>query len=64
MVLALFERERNVSFGEAWCALQSNRVRTCDRTTSEMRGLSPKIILGDSHVENPPYDFGRQTPHF
>jgi hypothetical protein len=20
----------------------------CDRTTSEMRGLSPKIILGDS----------------
>jgi hypothetical protein len=21
---------------------------TCDRTTSEMRGLSPKIILGDS----------------
>jgi hypothetical protein len=22
--------------------------RYCDRTTSEMRGLSPKIILGDS----------------
>jgi hypothetical protein len=23
-------------------------VKQCDRTTSEMRGLSPKIILGDS----------------
>jgi hypothetical protein len=25
-----------------------HRVRQCDRTTSEMRGLSPKIISGDS----------------
>jgi hypothetical protein len=27
-MLALVERERKVSFGEAWCALQSNGVRT------------------------------------
>jgi hypothetical protein len=26
----------------------AHRRRKCDRTTSEMRGLSPKIILGDS----------------
>jgi hypothetical protein len=28
MVLALVERERNVSFGEAWHALQSSGVKT------------------------------------
>jgi hypothetical protein len=28
MVLALLERERKVSFDEAWHALHSNRVRT------------------------------------
>jgi hypothetical protein len=28
MVLALLERERKVSSGEAWRALQSNGVRT------------------------------------
>jgi hypothetical protein len=27
---------------------QHRKVRDCDRTTSEMRGSSPKIILGDS----------------
>jgi hypothetical protein len=28
MVLALVERERKVSYGEAWHALQSNGVKT------------------------------------
>jgi hypothetical protein len=28
MVLALLERDRKVSFGEAWRALHSNEVRT------------------------------------
>jgi hypothetical protein len=27
---------------------RGGRQGSCDRTTSEMRGLSPKIILGDS----------------
>jgi hypothetical protein len=36
------EKEMLTSFEENDCP--SN----CDRTTSEMRGLSPKIILGDS----------------
>jgi hypothetical protein len=35
---------------ETTCSLKSSigALQGCDRTTSEMRGLSPKIILGDS----------------
>jgi hypothetical protein len=40
------EKEMLTSFEENDCP--SN----CDRTTSEMRGLSPKIILGDSRRSN------------
>jgi hypothetical protein len=31
-----------------WAIERSGGVVCCDRTTSEMRGLSPKIISGDS----------------
>jgi hypothetical protein len=36
----------------------SNQVRRCDRTTLEMRGLSPKIISGDSRCSK-----NTQTQH-
>jgi hypothetical protein len=38
------------------------QLQDCDRTTSEMRGLSPKIILGDSRrSENAQTHINRHT---
>jgi hypothetical protein len=42
----VFMEKEFLSKGVSGSKVQLEEI--CDRTTSEMRGLSPKIILGDS----------------
>jgi hypothetical protein len=42
------EVSAQITKGPLLCHVVLRRVHSCDKTTSEMRGLSPKIILGDS----------------
>jgi hypothetical protein len=46
--ITLKNLDREKSGKTTSCCIDIVSLKTCDRTTSKMRGLSPKIISGDS----------------